>query len=131
MKVSWSRFLACSLVCVGLCQGGVFADNPFGDETVSTPAQTQTGSRGGEATPAPITETLAAVRGSNAYAPGDYQGYTVSYGIIKATIRFDDPLKDAERLAWFQQILSEHGVKTLKLDQKQNQTGNIFNRKNG
>ncbi|NLI76424.1 MAG: hypothetical protein GX442_08285 [Candidatus Riflebacteria bacterium] len=129
MKVSWSRFLACSLVCFGLCQGGVFADNPFGDETVNAPVQTQTGSRGGEATPPPITETLAAVRGSNVYAPGDYQGYTVSYGIIKATIRFDDPLKDAERLVWFQQILSEHGVKTLKLDQKQNQTGNIFNRK--
>lgn len=129
MKVSWSRFLACSLVCFGLCQGGVFADNPFGDQTVNSPTQTQTGSRGGEATPAPLTETFAAVRGSNAYAPGDYQGYTVSYGIIKATIRFDDPLKDAERLAWFQQILSEHGVKTLKLDKKQNQTGNIFNRK--
>ncbi len=129
MKVSWSRFLACSLVCFGLCQGGVFANNPFGDQPVNPPAQTQTGTRGSETAPAPITETLAAVQGSNAYAPGDYQGYTVSYGIIRATIRFDDPLKNAERLAWFQQILSEHGVKTLKLDQKQNQTGNIFNRK--
>ena len=76
-----------------------------------------------------MADTAKAVLGNNAYAPGDYQGYSVSYGIIRANIQFNDETKAGERVAWFQQILSEHGCRLLKLDKKQTQTGNFFNRK--
>lgn len=127
MRIFRFRFVAGSLVLATLCQGSLFADNPFAGKAVVS--ETQTESQGEISAPAPITQTLGEVKGSNAYASGDYQGFTVSYAIIKATIKFDDSTKNVERLAWFQQILSEHGVRILKLDKKQNQTGNIFNRK--
>lgn len=130
MKQSLGRaIVGCLFLGLVCCYGTpAWADNPFAEDSAAgAPKETNAGKAGEGVTP--ITETGGSVRGSNLYAPGEYAGYVTSYGIVKATIVFKDETDKAQRVSWFKQILSEHGCKTLKIDEKAQQSGGWFSKK--
>lgn len=65
----------------------------------------------------------------NTYAGSDYKNFFLSQPVIQGTITFSDETKNYERLAWFQQILSEHGCQSLTLNKNETKTGGMFNKK--
>ena len=133
MRERWSRIVSGSLLAMllssGLCAAAP-AKNPFEDtDAVAQPQKVANAGTRQAAPVLPLIPNAPAVQTANTWATGDYASFLLVQPIIQATITFNDETKDSERTSWFQQILSEHGCKTLSIDKKQNQTGNIFNRK--
>lgn len=131
MRMSRSLLVAALVaISTGYCPG-VWAQNPYDtDGAIQAPKKTTTTTTSRTGVPATaLGSTITDVQKNNGYSTAQYAGYLVSHPIVQATIIFTDETKGYERISWFQQIVSEHGCKMIKLDKKEVVTGNIFNRK--
>jgi hypothetical protein len=136
MRKPNNNTLSCSLLAGTLLLAGVaHGQNPYGDDqkvkkatttsrTAATAAPVQTG-----ITSEGLRTTVKQVETGNRYSRGQYRNYVLPIEIIQGTIVFTDDTKNYERISWFEQILSEHGCGTIKIDKKETKTGNILNRK--